>query len=135
MKAIILRGLPGSGKSTKAKELGGVICSADDFFMKDGVYCYDAKLQGLAHARCIEKFEKSCKESEPLIVVDNCNTREEYYKPYIDIAKKFGYEVEIITLPLIHPEESYIRNNHDVPLIICQKMYDDLTKLLDSVTI
>ena len=42
-----MRGLPGSGKSTKAKKIAGehgVIYSTDDFFMVNGVYVYDAKM-------------------------------------------------------------------------------------------
>ena len=43
-KLVILVGLPGSGKSTKAKELAGtegIILSTDEFFMKDGEYQFD----------------------------------------------------------------------------------------------
>ena len=47
----ILRGIPGSGKTTHAKRLAGtngVIISADDYFMRDGEYCFDAsKFSGL----------------------------------------------------------------------------------------
>jgi len=41
---IIMRGLPGSGKSTKAKLFAGekgLIYSTDDFFIIDGKYIYD----------------------------------------------------------------------------------------------
>lgn len=44
-----MRGVPGSGKSTKAKKLAGsngVIYSTDDFFMKNGEYIYDVKFIG-----------------------------------------------------------------------------------------
>lgn len=36
---ILMRGVPGSGKSTKAKKLAGtsgIVYSTDDFFMKNG---------------------------------------------------------------------------------------------------
>ena len=42
-----MRGLPGSGKSTKAKKIAGdvgVIFSTDDFFMVDGQYKFDPKM-------------------------------------------------------------------------------------------
>jgi adenylate kinase family enzyme len=42
-----MRGLPGSGKSTKAKKIAGehgVIYSTDDFFMVNGQYVYDVKM-------------------------------------------------------------------------------------------
>ena len=46
MKAIyLLRGLPGAGKSTVAKRLGGEHYEADMYFMQDGEYKFDgAKL-------------------------------------------------------------------------------------------
>ena len=47
-----MRGLPGSGKSTKAKKIAGeigVIYSTDDLFMVDGQYKYDAKMIGEYH--------------------------------------------------------------------------------------
>ena len=47
-KLIIMRGLPGSGKSTKDKQLGegGTILSTDDFWYVDGEYKYDKETQG-----------------------------------------------------------------------------------------
>jgi adenylate kinase family enzyme len=44
-----MRGLPGSGKSTKAKELAGeqgLVFSTDDFFMVNGKYIFDPKMIG-----------------------------------------------------------------------------------------
>lgn len=44
-----MRGLPGSGKSTKAKKIAGelgVIYSTDDFFMVNGQYVFDGKMIG-----------------------------------------------------------------------------------------
>ena len=50
MKAIyLLRGLPGAGKSTVAKRLGGEHYEADMYFMQDGEYKFDgAKLKRCA---------------------------------------------------------------------------------------
>ena len=44
---VLMRGLPGSGKSTKAKKIAGergVIYSTDDFFMVNGEYKYNPKM-------------------------------------------------------------------------------------------
>jgi len=38
---ILVRGLPGSGKSTFAKSLGGVHIETDMFFIQDGEYKFD----------------------------------------------------------------------------------------------
>lgn len=47
-----MRGVPGSGKSTKAKQLAGIkglVYSTDDFFMKNGDYVYDPSKIGEYH--------------------------------------------------------------------------------------
>ena len=60
-KMFIMRGISGSGKSTKAREImakenscgnAAIICSADDFFMASGKYKFDASKLGQAHAWC-----------------------------------------------------------------------------------
>jgi adenylate kinase family enzyme len=54
-----MRGVPGSGKSTKAKKLAGtsgVVYSTDDFFMKNGEYVYDVKM-------IVEYHEKNLKRT------------------------------------------------------------------------
>ena len=60
MKAIITRGLPGSGKSTYRKQFeAGIVtvCSADDFHtLADGTYAFDPKKTSEAHGYCLRKF-------------------------------------------------------------------------------
>ena len=49
---VLMRGLPGSGKSTKANKIAGekgIVYSTDDFFMVDGKYVYDVKMIGEYH--------------------------------------------------------------------------------------
>lgn len=52
---IIMRGLPGSGKSYKAKKLAqaenGIIYSTDDFFETTGKYIYDPSKIGEYHQK------------------------------------------------------------------------------------
>jgi adenylate kinase family enzyme len=53
-----MRGVPGSGKSTKAKQLAGtngVVYSTDDFFIVKGEYKYDPKLIGDNHEKNIKR--------------------------------------------------------------------------------
>lgn len=50
---VLIRGLPGSGKSTMAKVLalvGYQHFEADMFFVRDGTYCYDRSRIREAHA-------------------------------------------------------------------------------------
>jgi energy-coupling factor transporter ATP-binding protein EcfA2 len=52
---VLIRGLPGAGKSTMAKVLalvGYEHFEADMFFVKDGTYCYDRTRIRDAHAWC-----------------------------------------------------------------------------------
>lgn len=57
---IIMRGVPGAGKSTitehlKRKLNTDCVCSADQYFMKDGDYQFDKKLIKDAHQYCQNK--------------------------------------------------------------------------------
>lgn len=120
----IMRGLPSSGKSTKAKELGGYICSADDFFVKDGVYTFDPKLISEAHAACRAKAMGAMALDVPHIIIDNTNTQKWEYEKYIRMANDFGYEVVIVDCGAgsCSFEELAERNVHRVPIETIKKM-------------
>ena len=90
----IVRGIPGSGKSTFAKTLGGQHYEADMFFIdEEGNYQFDATKIKDAHQWC-QGFVKSDMILEyPKIVVSNTSTQEWEMKPYFDMAKEYGYTV------------------------------------------
>jgi hypothetical protein len=109
MKVIILSGVSGSGKTTYCKSLGAhYTCSADQHFMLNGVYKFDAKELGQAHANCFYRFigyMLDSKRSLP-VVVDNTNCSTWEISPYVLGAQAFGAEVEIVTFvlkPTIEP--------------------------------
>ena len=54
---IIVRGVPGCGKSTFAELLVPqyAICTADDHHIKDGVYVWKPENIAMSHTRCQEK--------------------------------------------------------------------------------
>lgn len=82
----IVRGLPGSGKSTKAKALAGeqgLIYSTDDFFVVNGKYVYDAKMIPEYHAKNIERTVKAILQGKPVIVIDNTNIKLWEMKKYV----------------------------------------------------
>ena len=121
-KVVMLVGASGSGKSTwVSKQDPGVIVSADHFFMKDGQYQFDPSLLPQAHAACLSAFTKALEAQEPLIYVDNTSTRAWERKPYVDAAKKAGYEVWLRVFR-IDPEIAASRNQHGVPLEAIKKM-------------
>lgn len=104
-KLIILRGVSGSGKSSLAKELGknGVIYSTDDFFNQTGEYLFDAKKLGQAHQWNQKRTEEAMQQEMPLIVVDNTSTQKFELKPYVQLARQYGYKVEYAQ-PNWHPD-------------------------------
>lgn len=61
-----MRGLPGSGKSYKAKKLAeaghGIVYSTDDFFEVDGKYIYDGSKIGEYHQKNQDRTEEALKK-------------------------------------------------------------------------
>ena len=116
MKVIILRGIPGSGKSTESKKYpDAYIVSADHYFIgSDGIYRFDISKIAAAHGQCKGRFTSALKAKKPLIIVDNTNTTAKEFKFYIDEARAYGYEVEIVRI-LCDPEVALKRGVHNVP--------------------
>ena len=125
--AYIMRGVPGSGKSTVARSIAGevgIIHSTDDYFHKDGRYDFDPLLLGKYHRENLKAFSASICKGVSVVVCDNTNVKREHWEPYAQIACNAGYIVAVITLP--HPEPSVAarRNVHNVPERIIQRMID-----------
>lgn len=101
-KCYIMRGLPYSGKSKRARELAGEtgrVHSTNDYFMVDGVYRYSPFQVRELHQLNLEAFKKSLEEGIPVVVLDNCNVRIWEFQLGIEMAESFGYEIEIVTMP------------------------------------
>ncbi|MEO6972295.1 MAG: AAA family ATPase [Rhodoferax sp.] len=81
---ILIRGLPGSGKTTMAKVLalvGFKHFEADMFFELDGVYHYDASRIREAHVWC-QKMARQALAIDKRVVVSNTFTRLQEMEPY-----------------------------------------------------
>jgi predicted kinase len=112
----IVRGIPGSGKSTFAKSIGGIHIEADQFFMMDGKYNFDITKIKLAHKYCQNQTEAWMKTdgiqvNNDKIVVSNTFTQEWEMEPYFKLAEKYGYR----TFSLIVENRHGGVNEHDVP--------------------
>lgn len=123
MRVIIMRGLPGAGKSTylKQKEPTAMVCSADDFFTHEGVYLFDPKKLPQAHRACMKKFLDATAAREPLIAVDNTNLSLWEATPYIAVAEALGYDVEVVRVNG-WAEDCAARNVHGVSLEAIRRM-------------
>ncbi|XP_076441143.1 2',3'-cyclic-nucleotide 3'-phosphodiesterase-like [Babylonia areolata] len=118
----LMRGLPGSGKSTIVKAIcsayhSSVVCSADDYFFQNGVYKFDAAGLGSAHEACQQKAKDACSAGEPVVIVDNTNVRRWEMKFYLSLASHMDYVVVPVqpkTAWRWNPEELAIRNKHGV---------------------
>lgn len=114
----IIRGLPGSGKTTLAHTISDVVFSADDFFMVDGEYQFDPKRLPDAHAACQARTEAAMQSSEPKIAVANTFAKEWEMKPYFKLAEQYGYQVFSLIVENRHDD----KNVHGVPDDVIQKM-------------
>lgn len=96
-QCLILQGPSGCGKSTFAATVPkATICSADEFFMKDGEYDFQPDRIQEAHDFCLKKFLDALSNNEQTIVVDNTNIRVYEWAPYYRLAQVHGYNVSII---------------------------------------
>jgi predicted kinase len=108
----ICRGIPGSGKSTFAKTLGGQHYEADMFFIdEEGNYNFDVSKIKDAHQWCQSIVKTDMILEYPKIVVSNTSTQEWEMEPYFKLAKEYGYTVFTIVVENRHGGV----NQHGVP--------------------
>ena len=96
-KLILLRGLPGAGKSTFAKSISDALTGhieADMYFIQDGEYKFDASKLRQAHDWCQSQVEKwMVPQGLDDIIVSNTFTQEWEMEPYYKLAEENGYMV------------------------------------------
>lgn len=122
-KLILIRGLPGSGKSTFAESLkkndSTVIVEADQYFIdSDGVYKFDASKLGAAHLSCYNRAEHFMKSGFETVIVSNTFTKESEINPYIKLGRKYEY----VTFSIVVENRHNGKSVHDVPDVTMSKM-------------
>ena len=124
----LLRGLPGAGKSTLAKSLGGKHVEADMYHLDEkGNYNWKPERVKEAHSWCQNQVGNWMIEEEQRIVVSNTFTQEWEMQFYYDWAKEFDYKV----FSLIVENRHGGTNEHNVPEEVLVKMKDRFeTKLI-----
>jgi len=116
---ILLRGVPGSGKTT----LGNIILfntqsniqdvlSADNFFVNEkGEYIFEATKLKEAHNDCQVKCAERMRNQFSKIVVANTFTQEWEMEPYFTMAERYNYRIHSVIVENRHGN----KNVHNVP--------------------
>lgn len=128
----LLRGLPGAGKSTLARSVGGMHIEADRYFMDGDEYKFDASKLKEAHTWCQTKVSNAMLLNytagiNERIIVSNTFTQAWEMQPYYDLAEKYGYRVYSLIVENRHggvnehgvPEEKLVqmKNRFEVQLL------------------
>lgn len=130
-QVVIMRGVPGSGKSTMAAKIlehsiktygSAIVCSNDDYpgYYPEGVYAWTRERAKEARKWCQEKFEQAIKDGVAVVIVDNCHLTEKSYSFYKQAAEAAGYEVSFNVFQpearLEYAKACAARNKHGVDL-------------------
>lgn len=119
LNLILVRGLPGSGKSSLAEIISPHNVATDEYFMKDGVYDFDSSKLMQAHNWCFEKMVSFYTEDgAKTVVVHNTFTKRWEFQDYIEFSKRENIRLTVISLfdNGLTDEELFDRCTHDVPL-------------------
>jgi hypothetical protein len=144
---IVMRAVPGSGKSTFARQLKEkleaegktvVKVSADDYFYEKGAkkaeeegnplapgeerYEFVPWEIGEAHAECFRRFLYALGTDADVVIVDNTNLGTFEISPYKLAADAMGYDFVIKELQA-SPEEAFKRQTHGVPQATFERMH------------
>jgi len=124
LRAIIMRGLPGCGKSTLAADLAREepleVFSTDDYFGEP--YTFDPSKIGEAHSWNLRRWIDAAQRGVSNIACANTNIHVSEIAPYWATAAAYGYEPVIMQLDC-DPEVSIARNVHNVPEHVIRSMY------------
>jgi hypothetical protein len=155
-KLIIMRGIPGAGKSTKANSIvgEGIIHSTDNLIEATGDYrgffarlieSGDFKDLSRMHSKNLSNAIKSIKDGISPVVIDNTNIKANEAKAYVVAALENGLDDNNISIVDIGTrgltaDELAVSNTHGVPLDKIKMMMEshksvgDLTvkKILES---
>ncbi len=122
----IIRGIPGSGKTTYAKylmqQLDGPMpyhFEADDYFNIGGSYHWSPKYTGEAHKWCQFRV-RTMLEHGHNVIVSNTFVLATTLHPYIDMCDELNIPYRIFRM------YTEYKNTHNVPEEVVQRMKDTM---------
>jgi predicted kinase len=120
---VLLRGLPGSGKTTLASVLSEnekyPVHSIDSYFINDkGEYNFEFDKNHLAYKSCENETRKSLERRSEKVFVDHTFTIDWELEPYFKLASEFNYNLFIVTVENYHGS----KNIHDIGMEQIEKM-------------
>jgi len=128
MKLILVRGIPGSGKSTVANELANIntiVCEADQFFMIDGEYKFIASQLRDAHKWCQAKAAFHLKRGYDVIVA-NTSLSHRDLNCYNNISDQYDATFNIINC------NGKFKSIHEVPDEVMERMTEKYKAITDK---
>jgi broad-specificity NMP kinase len=120
---ILLRGLPGAGKTSFAELIANnnsyPYYSVDDYFTDEkGNYKFEFSENHKAYAACLLNTEKALIDGFSKVIVHNTFTMDWELAPYFKLAKKFETSLFVLTVENYHGE----KNLHEVSQDQLKKM-------------
>lgn len=131
-KLIMIVGPSGSGKSTLAEKIIRQSpekrishFEADMFFMRNGSYKFDPSKLSEAHKWCQDSVRNALTCSDT-VIVSNTFTRAWERKPYLDMVREIGCDLDVIKLNTMYG------NTHGVPAEVVQRMLNNFEQITDE---
>lgn len=132
-KIIILRGIPGSGKSTWVKEqnLGQYVLSMDTLRLMFEAPSprISQEYNGRVYSIFMEMLEQRMSAGS-FTIIDAVHATKKYVDGYNDLCEKYGYEKQVITFEITLAEalnrNRYRQTYKQVPEEVIERMYNQL---------
>lgn len=121
VELVIVRGIPGAGKSTYAKKIypNHALVEADQYFMRNGEYLFDKTKLHYAHTECFDKVQYNLLCGTNVVVANTFIKRRDITK-YLEIM----FLIPTLEVTIVELHTSFM-NTHSVPAEKVYKMKSD----------